>query len=204
GTVLLGGDDAVTRAIVPRIRRRVLTYGAHEACDLRVVEARLEGLRSRFRLEMGTAAEHAFGRGKVGSADLGEFVLPRPGMHNVVDATAAIGIGLLLGCDLEVVRAGIGEFRGVDRRFQIRGAVNGVTVVDDYGHHPTELAATLAAARGVVEAEGEGGRVLMIFQPHRYTRTQHLMREFAQVMGMADRAWLLDIYAASERPIAGV
>lgn len=203
GTVIVGADDAMTRAIVPRIRRRTLTYGQHEDCDLRITHAELAGLESRFRLRPGAAGAHLLGREQLASRDLGEFRLPRPGMHNVLDATAAVAVGLLLGRDLEVIRAAIASFSGVDRRFQIRGAVGGVRVVDDYGHHPTELAATLAAARQVVRSEG-GGRVLMIFQPHRYTRTHHLQHEFAQVLTLADQTWLLDIYPAGETPIAGV
>ncbi|HVA63783.1 MAG TPA: UDP-N-acetylmuramate--L-alanine ligase [Terriglobales bacterium] len=201
GTVLVGAEDEATRAILPRLRRRALTYGLHPECELRVVEPRLAGLESHFRLEPNPAAAQLFGRGV--AAELGEFRLPRPGLHNILDATAAIAIGLLLGRDLELIRGAIAGFRGVDRRFQIRGEVNGVTVVDDYGHHPTELAATLAAARQVVTAAG-AGRVLMIFQPHRYTRTYHLQREFAQALTLADRSWLLDIYPAGEAPIAGV
>src|SRR6185437_1772354 len=150
GTVLAGADDEATRAILPRLRRRTLTYGVHAECDVRVVGAELAGLESRFRLELGPAAAKAFGRQQVANPDLGEFRLQRPGMHNIVDATAAVCVGLLLGRDLEVVRAALAGFAGVDRRFQIRGEARGVTVVDDYGHHPTELTATLAAAREVV------------------------------------------------------
>ncbi|MGN6592990.1 MAG: UDP-N-acetylmuramate--L-alanine ligase [Terriglobales bacterium] len=203
GTVLVGADDDAARAILPRIRRRALSYGRHAESEVRVEEVRLAGLESHFRLRLTPAAAHSMRR-EAASLDLGEFRLPRPGLHNVLDATAAIAVGLLLGRDLELIRAAIASFTGVDRRFQIRGTVNGVRVVDDYGHHPTELAATLAAARQVVEAEGQGGRVLMIFQPHRYTRTFHLRDEFAQVLGLADGTWLLDIYPAGEAPIAGV
>jgi UDP-N-acetylmuramate--alanine ligase len=204
GTVLAGADDEATRAIVPRIRRRVLTYGLHAESELRVLAPTLAGLEARFRLRATAAAAHLFGRERLGSPDLGEFRLARPGLHNVLNATAAVGVGLLLGRDLEMIRTALASFRGVDRRFQIRGEAGGVTVVDDYGHHPTELAATLRAARQVAAMSEPAGRVLMIFQPHRYTRTQHLEREFAQVMGLADVSWLLDIYAASEAPIAGV
>jgi len=204
GTVLVGADDDATRAILPRIRRRTLSYGLSPECDLRVTEMNLAGLHSRFRLEQSPTAAHLFGREQVASLDLGEFTLARPGAHNVVDATAAIATGLLLGRDLEVIRAAIAGFRGVDRRFQIRGEVGGVTVVDDYGHHPTELAATLAAARQVVNSQSQPGRVLMVFQPHRYTRTYHLQREFGEALAAADQVWLLDIYAAGEAPIAGV
>src|SRR6185437_7876180 len=143
GTVLAGADDEATQAILPRLRRRALTYGLRPESDVRVLSPELEGLASRFRLELSPAAALAFGRQQVATTDLGEFRVMRPGMHNIVDATAAVSVGLLLGRDLEVVRAAIASFAGVDRRFQIRGEVGGVTVVDDYGHHPTELAATL-------------------------------------------------------------
>ncbi|MGH9467591.1 MAG: UDP-N-acetylmuramate--L-alanine ligase [Terriglobales bacterium] len=227
GTVVAGADDAATRAILPRIRRRTLTYGLHEEADLQVANVELAGMESRFHLRPTAAAAHLLGREQLSQRDLGEFRLPRPGMHNVLNATAAVATGLLLGRDLELIRAAIAGFTGVDRRFQLRGEVGGVRVVDDYGHHPTELAATLAAARQVVQgaatwgrspdparpaggrpepgvAEPPPARVLMIFQPHRYTRTQHLHQEFAQVLTLADRTWLLDIYPASEAPIPGV
>ena len=202
GTVVAGADDAATRAILPRIRRRTLTYGVHPEAELRIQGVELQGLDSSFSLVSTPAAAHLFGR-EAARPDLGRFQLPRPGLHNVVDATAAVATGLLLGRDLELIRAAIANFRGVDRRFQIRGTVAGITVVDDYGHHPTELAATLAAARQVVQ-HGGGGRVLMLFQPHRYTRTHALLGEFAQTLGLADKTWLLDIYSAGEASIPGV
>jgi UDP-N-acetylmuramate--alanine ligase len=130
---------------------------------------------------------------------LGPFLLHVPGRHNVMNAAAAVAIGVQLGIAPEQIAAGLDGFRGVDRRFQVKGTVRGVTVVDDYGHHPTEIVATLKAAK-----ECEYGRVLVLFQPHRYTRTRDLMREFAEAFADADRVEVLDIYAASEEPIAGV
>ena len=130
---------------------------------------------------------------------LGPFELHVPGRHNVLNATAAVAIGVQLGIAPESIAAGLSSFRGVDRRFQVRGVANGVTVVDDYGHHPTEIRATLQAAR-----ECGYARVLVLFQPHRYTRTRDLMNEFAAAFGGADELLVLDIYAASEQPIAGV
>jgi UDP-N-acetylmuramate--alanine ligase len=124
-----------------------------------------------------------------------------PGEHNVLNATAAIAVGMGLEIPVELVRKGIAQFRGVDRRFQLKGAVNGIRVVDDYGHHPTEIRATLQAARQWLGSEG---RIHVIFQPHRYTRTYLLMNEFAGAFPEADRLLVLDIYAASEQPIAGV
>jgi UDP-N-acetylmuramate--alanine ligase len=122
-----------------------------------------------------------------------------PGEHNVLNATAAIATALELEIKREVIREGLAQFRGVDRRFQVKGVERGVTVVDDYGHHPTEIRATLAAARSC-----SPHRLHVLFQPHRYTRTMHLMDEFARSFHQADRVFVLDIYPASEQPIEGV
>jgi UDP-N-acetylmuramate--alanine ligase len=130
---------------------------------------------------------------------MGPFRLHVPGRHNVLNATAAVAVGVQLGVAPEQIAAGLDSFRGVDRRFQIRGVAGGVTVVDDYGHHPTEIKATLQAAR-----ECGYGRVLVLFQPHRFTRTRDLMADFGGAFGDADVVQVLDIYAASEEPIEGV
>jgi UDP-N-acetylmuramate--alanine ligase len=130
---------------------------------------------------------------------LGPFTLHVPGRHNVLNATAAIAIGVQLGVSPEGIARGLASFRGVDRRFQIKGVARGVTVVDDYGHHPTEILATLRAARDAGYA-----RVHVLFQPHRYTRTRDLEPEFARAFADADSLQVLDIYAASEQPIPGV
>ena len=130
---------------------------------------------------------------------LGPFHLNVPGRHNVLNATAAVAIGVQLGIAPNAIAAALQSFRGVDRRFQVLGVANGVTVVDDYGHHPTEIRATLQAAR-----ECGYGRVLVLFQPHRYTRTRDLEWEFRTAFGDADSLYVLDIYAASEQPIEGV
>ena len=130
---------------------------------------------------------------------LGPFTLHVPGRHNVLNATAAIAIGVQLGIAPDGIARGLESFRGVDRRFQVRGTVRGITVVDDYGHHPTEIVATLRAAR-----EAGYRRVHVLFQPHRYTRTRDLLPEFARAFADADTLRVLDIYAASEEPIAGV
>jgi UDP-N-acetylmuramate--alanine ligase len=116
-----------------------------------------------------------------------------------MNATAAIAVSMELGVEIPKIRDGLAEYRGVDRRFQQRGSENGITVIDDYGHHPTEIRATLAAAR-----ECRYNRLIAIFQPHRYTRTLHLMDEFARAFHQADHVYVLDIYAASEKPIEGV
>ena len=130
---------------------------------------------------------------------LGPFHLHVPGRHNVLNATAAVAIGVQLGLTPEAIDQGLAAFRGVDRRFQTKGEVRGVTVVDDYGHHPTEVRATLQAAR-----ECGYERVLVLFQPHRYSRTRDLMDEFATAFVDADVVQVLDIYAASETPMEGV
>jgi UDP-N-acetylmuramate--alanine ligase len=131
--------------------------------------------------------------------DLGEFHLHVPGVHNVLNATAAIAVGVGLDIQVAQIREALENFRGVDRRFQIRGKVAGVTVIDDYGHHPTEIRATLAATR-----QCGYRKVHVIFQPHRYTRTRDLMDEFATAFGEADTLQVLDIYPASEQPIEGI
>jgi UDP-N-acetylmuramate--alanine ligase len=122
-----------------------------------------------------------------------------PGVHNVLNATAAVAVAMELGVDIAKIRDGLAEYQGVDRRFQQRGSEKGITVIDDYGHHPTEIRATLAAAH-----ECRYNRVIAIFQPHRYTRTLHLMDEFARAFNQADEVFVLDIYAASEKAIEGV
>ena len=132
-------------------------------------------------------------------SDLGEFHLRVPGEHNVENATAAIAVGIGLDVPVERIREALAGFNGVDRRFQRIGTANGVTVIDDYGHHPTEIRATLAAAR-----QCGFRKIHVIFQPHRYTRTQLLLDEFATAFGDADSIIVVDIYAASEPPIPGV
>jgi len=187
GASVACADDALLRAVLPKVRRRLYTYGEGEDSDFRVkvLERDGQGL-SRFEVSY---------RGAL----LGPFALHVPGKHNVMNAAAAVAIGVQLGVVPEQIAAGLDGFRGVDRRFQIKGTVRGVTVVDDYGHHPTEIVATLKAAR-----ECGYGRVLVLFQPHRYTRTRDLMAEFMGAFGDADRVEVLDIYAASEEPIAGI
>ena len=132
-------------------------------------------------------------------SDLGEFQLHVPGEHNVRNATAAIAVGIGLDIPVEKIREALANFNGVDRRFQLIGSANGVTVIDDYGHHPTEIRATLAAAR-----QCGFSKVHVIFQPHRYTRTQMLLDEFATAFRDADSVLVLDIYPASEPPIPGI
>ncbi len=186
GAAVLCLDDDNVQQILPAINRRTITYGQSPQAQVQVTQAAGEHLASHFHV-------------RVQDRDLGEFRLNVPGFHNVLNATAALAIGMELGVDVEKIREALDGYTGVDRRFQTRGEVNGVTVVDDYGHHPTEIRATLAAAR-----QCRYSRIIAIFQPHRYTRTQHLIDDFARAFQLADAVFVLDIYAASEKPIEGV
>jgi UDP-N-acetylmuramate--alanine ligase len=186
GAAILCLDDGNIQEILPHIRRRTITYGNVAQADLRIVSAVSGHLASDFRLSF-----HG--------NDLGEFHVGVPGAHNVLNATAAVAVALELDVDRDKIRDGLASFSGVDRRFQLRGRERGITVVDDYGHHPTEIRATLAAAR-----QCNYNRIHVIFQPHRYSRTLHLMDEFAKSFHEADHVYLVDIYAASEKPIEGV
>jgi UDP-N-acetylmuramate--alanine ligase len=190
GVIVGCNDDAGLRRLLPRVHRRVTTYGTAPGSDFHIrispKMAKDQGPIVRFEV---TYKEK----------DLGEFTLHVPGAHNVLNATAAIAVGTALDISAEQIRAGLEGFRGVDRRFQLKGKAAGVSVIDDYGHHPTEIRATLAAAR-----ECGFGRVHVIFQPHRFTRTRDLMDDFATAFADADTLCLLDIYPASEKPIAGI
>src|SRR6202041_511232 len=195
GTVVGCNDDAVLRRLMPRVHRRVTTYGTSQGSDF-LTTIVPQGKSSPSFEEGGP-----FSRFRVNYKDkaLGEFTLRVPGAHNVLNATAAIAVGTALDVSVEQIRAALDGFRGVDRRFQLKGKVAGVSVIDDYGHHPTEIRATLAAAR-----QCGFRRVHVIFQPHRFTRTRDLMDEFATAFADADTLLLLDIYPASEKPIEGI
>jgi UDP-N-acetylmuramate--alanine ligase len=192
GMVVACNDNDELRNILPAVRRRIVTYGTRDGSDFRIT-----GMRCGIKGE-GHFASSSF-RVEYHGRDLGEFLLHVPGEHNVRNATAAIAVGVGLDVPIEKVRDGLASFKGVDRRFQLKGQVGGVTVIDDYGHHPTEIRATLAAARQCGYRE-----VHVVFQPHRYTRTQLLLDEFATAFADADSVTVLDIYAASEAPIPGI
>jgi len=188
-------DDPMLAAILPRVRRRIHTYGMSSEAEFRLQPLpRAENFRSK-NAPSGLAHFHVIHAG----ATLGPFTLHVPGAHNLRNATAAVAIGLQLGIEVEKIAAGLNAFRGVDRRFQPRGEAGGITVVDDYGHHPTEIRATLAAAR-----ECGFRRIHVLFQPHRYSRTRDLLDAFRDCFDAADQVWILDIYAASEEPLPGV
>ena len=186
GAVIVCLDDANVQGLLPEIRRRTITYGTTAQADLEATEIVCGPFASDFRVRHRTA-------------DLGTFHLRIPGRHNVLNATAAIAVPLELEVKPDVIRDALATFSGVDRRFQLRGTERGVAVVDDYGHHPTEIRATLDSARLCGFR-----RVHVLFQPHRYTRTFHLMDEFARSFHQADSVFIMDIYAASEKPIEGV
>jgi len=187
GAVTACVDNALLAAILPKVRRRVFTYGFAAEAD--------------YRLELLEAGHGCFARFQVHTAKgpIGPFELHVPGRHNVLNATAAVAIAHQLDVSPEKIADGLKNFRGVDRRFQLRGKARGVTVVDDYGHHPTEIRATLAAAR-----ECGYGKIHVVFQPHRYSRTLDLLDEFRGAFKDVDTVAVLPIYAASEKPIPGV
>jgi UDP-N-acetylmuramate--alanine ligase len=185
GAAILCLDDENVQRILPAVNRRIITYGTRAQADFHVTECSAGHLASTFRLR-------AYGE------DWGRFRLGVPGAHNVLNATAAAAMARELDIPPDAVRETLADFAGPDRRFQIKGQERGITVVDDYGHHPTEIRATLAAAR-----QCDYRRILVIFQPHRYSRTAHLMDDFARCFYQADGVFLLDIYAASEQPIEG-
>ncbi len=187
GTVVLCLDEPNVQAILPRVNRPVVTYGTSSQADLVIGDVKLKGLASEFTLKY---------RGE----DLGVFHLPAPpGIHNVRNAAAAAAVGLVLNVPPDLIRDGLASFSGVARRFEIKGKFSGVTLIDDYGHHPVEIRATLEAARGCGYK-----RLLVLFQPHRYSRTQHLWEDFKSSFNHADVVVITDIYAAGEAPIEGI
>ena len=196
GLVVGCHDDPVLERLLPRVHRRVTTYGTSKGSDFLIQLQQSHGSGDQTPLSCFRVTYKEKDREE---KDLGEFTLRVPGKHNVLNATAAIAVGAALDVPPDQIRSGLDGFRGVDRRFQFKGKAAGVSVVDDYGHHPTEIRATLAAARQC------GFRhVHVIFQPHRYTRTHDLMEEFTTAFADADTLFLLDIYPASEKPIEGV
>ncbi len=200
GAVIACLDDPPVRELLPRIMRRVITYGfagktaaqAGQPHDVPHVEARSVAFEAFGARCLVTQRENGV------TAELGELRLNVPGRHNLLNALAAVAVGLETGVPFARIASALEEFRGAERRFDRRGEAGGVMVVDDYGHHPTEIAAVIDAARGV------GRRILVVFQPHRFTRTRDLMEEFGHALAAADEVVLTDIYSAGEAPIAGV
>ncbi|MDR3362563.1 MAG: UDP-N-acetylmuramate--L-alanine ligase [Desulfovibrio sp.] len=186
GVNVVCGDDAGVRSLLPHVKRPVLTYGFNEENSLRAVPLE-SGRRSHF--EVWRDGEK-----------LGEVRLPQPGRHNILNALGAIGAAMTADISFENCVEGLNAFSGVARRFEFKGEKNGVTVVDDYGHHPAEIAATLSTARQVFP----GRRIVVAFQPHRFSRTKNHFGEFCKVFDGVDQVLLTEIYAASEKPIPGV
>lgn len=187
GLAVLCLEDPNVADIIPRVRKRFVTYGLSSQCDIRATRIRLEGGLTSFVL-------HYKGY------RMGEISFRMPGAHNVLNALACIAVACELDLPFDLVREGFDRFGGVGRRFQVKGEVNGITVIDDYGHHPAEIRATLAAARtGWPER-----RIVVAFQPHRYSRTKELFEEFLTCFYDADILVVTDIYPAGENPIEGV
>jgi len=187
GFCVVCGDEPNIRAILPGLTKKVFTYGLQGDVDYSAHEVQTQGFGSSF-----VARRY----GKV----LGTVVLNIPGFHNIANALAAIATGVELDVPFACIQEGLREFSGIHRRFEVKGEAGGITVVDDYGHHPTEIGATLHTARLV----WPGRRLMVIFQPHRYTRTQTLWREFCPPLLRADVLLLTEVYGAGERPIPGV
>ena len=193
GAVIACADDPRLAETLPRMTRRVTTYGLDcRTADLTATIDDMAGFGVR-------ATVHRRSRGAGDHRErLGGLTLAVPGRHNLLNALAAVAVGLELGLTFDQIASGLGQFRGAERRFEVRGEEGGILVVDDYGHHPTEIAAVLAAARGL------GRPIVVVFQPHRYTRTAALMDDFGPALSSADRIVLTDIYPAGEERIEGV
>ena len=190
GLAVLCSDDERLRNLLPRVVKRYQTYGLNEfpdhVPDFRATDITLRQWGSEFRV---------FFRGR----NLGPFRLSIPGIHNVSNSLIAIAIGMELDIPVDLIRKGLAAFSGVERRFHLRGEKSGIMVVDDYGHHPTEVRATIAAAK-----QGWDRRVVVLFQPHRYSRSRDLVQEFSHAFDQADALFMTEIYAAGEQPIPGV
>jgi UDP-N-acetylmuramate--alanine ligase len=188
GAVVVCADDPVLESLLPRMTRRVITYGIDsKTADVRGDRLQLEAFGSRSCVAVSASGAST------------TLHLHVPGRHNVLNALAAVAVGVEIGVPVDRIAGALEAFRGAERRFQLRGEVGDVMVVDDYGHHPTEIAAVIAAARAGIDR-----RVVVVFQPHRYTRTAALMHEFAGALGGADEVVLTDIYPAGEPPMPGV
>jgi UDP-N-acetylmuramate--alanine ligase len=192
GAVVACCDDVAVRELLPKLTRRVISYALSDrAADIVGEGMRLEAF--------GSSCTVVQRQSSGAPVELGGLRLRVPGRHNLLNALGAIAVGIEAGVPFSRIASALEEFQGAERRFQMRGEEGGVMVVDDYGHHPTEIAAVIAAARA-----GINRRVVVVFQPHRYSRTSLLMHEFGAALGAADEVVLTDIYAAGEQPIAGI
>ena len=186
GLAVLCLDHPDVQELLPRVRRRHVTYGLSPQADYSATDLRARGVDGSFT---------AMRRGEA----LGDFHVRLPGKHNVLNCLAAIAIADELEVPLDVIREALSSFKGVGRRFSVTDEIDGITLVDDYGHHPAEIAATLEAA-----SDAFPGRVLVAFQPHRYSRTEHLFEEFTRCFNKADVLYVTDVYPAGEAPIEGI
>lgn len=195
GAVVACVDDPHLAEVLPRMTRRVITYGVSSPDAEITADAVNVGAHGPMTV---SARVHRRTPAHPAGATLGEIALQVPGRHNLLNALATVAVGLELDVPFEQIASGLHEFKGAERRFEVRGEPNGILIVDDYGHHPTEIAAVLAAAQAL------GRRILVVFQPHRYSRTKALLHEFGTAFRGADRVILTDIYSAGEEPIAGI
>jgi len=186
GAAVVCLDDANVRSILPRVDRKLVRYGLSTEADVIATDVVVEGFKSHYTV-------------LAGGEELGRVDLELPGRHLVYNSLAAIAVGLELDVPFATLARALKSFKGVDRRMQRRGTAFGAMVIDDYGHHPTEIAATLAAIR-----EGFGARTIVVFQPHRYSRTQALLEEFGGCFVLADTVIVTEIYPAGEKPIEGI
>jgi UDP-N-acetylmuramate--alanine ligase len=193
GFAVMCTDHREVQALVGRIEdRQVITYGENPQADVRLVNLTHANGKSHFSVVFR-------GRDEKGEHEIADLTLPMPGRHNALNATAAIAVAHNLGVPDERIRKALAEFGGVKRRFTRTGDWNGVTVIDDYGHHPVEISAVLRAAR-----ESNEGRVIAVMQPHRYTRLKELFEQFCTCFNDADSVIVADVYAAGEAPIEGI
>ena len=200
GAIIACADDVHVRALLGHMTRRVITYGlATATAEVRGCDVRQEQELWICRVEIAPGVLTALGQRSDQGRGSCELRLQAPGRHNLQNALAAVAVGLELGVPLAVIAEALASFKGADRRFQRRGEAGGVLVIDDYGHHPTEIAAVMEAARATLKR-----RLIAVFQPHRYTRTARLLDQFGPALREADEIVLTDIYAAGEDPIPGV
>lgn len=192
GVSFVCADNEYIMELLPGIQRRFITYGLREGLDLVAKNVSIGGFKSEFEV---------FLKG----ASLGFFEIPLPGAHSISNGLAAIGVANELGIEIATIREALKNFSGVQRRFEFKGRVSGINVFDDYGHHPTEIIATLKAMKETISKGAEfAGRLVVLFQPHRYTRTRDLLSEFSTAFADADKIVLTDIYPAGEKPIEGI
>ena len=198
GFAVLCMDHPEVQAMIPRLSdRRIVTYGFSPQADVRAEKVITDRMGATFEV---TITDRATGRVR----NMKPFRLPMLGQHNVQNALAAIAIGVEMDVDEATIRTALAGFKGVKRRFTRTGEAGGISVIDDYGHHPVEIAAVLKAARQVVQSADNPGRVIAVVQPHRYTRLRDLMQDFSTCFADADSVLVADVYPAGEQPIEGV